>query len=44
MILEFWQGAGDPLRGLAVVVRAVATIGALGAAGSALFLVFLSEA
>lgn len=43
MILEFWQGAGDPVRGLAVVVRAVATIGALGAAGSALFLVFLSE-
>lgn len=43
MILEFWQGAGDPVRGLAVVVRAVATIGALGAAGAALFLVFLSE-
>lgn len=43
MILEFWQGAGDPVRGAAVLVRAVATASALGAAGSALFLVFLSE-
>jgi len=43
MILEFWQGAGDPVRGLAVVVRAIATTAALGAAGAALFLVFLSE-
>lgn len=43
MILEFWQGAGDPVRGAAVLVQAVAMAGALGAAGSALFLVFLSE-
>ena len=43
MILEFWQGAGDPVRALAVVVRTLATAGALGAAGAALFLVFLSE-
>ncbi len=31
MILEFWQGGGDPLRGLAVVVRALALIAALAA-------------
>jgi putative copper export protein len=43
MILEFWQGAGDPLRGVAVIVRAFAMIAALGAAGAALFLVFSSE-
>lgn len=43
MILEFWQGAGDPVRGVAVLVRTVATASALGAAGAALFLVFLSE-
>ncbi len=43
MILEFWQGGGDPLRGLAVVVRALALIAALAAAGAALFLVFASE-
>lgn len=43
MILEVWQGAGDPVRGVAVLVRALATASALGAAGAALFLVFLSE-
>lgn len=43
MILEFLQGAGDPLRGLQVLVRWAALVGALGAAGAALFLVFLSE-
>lgn len=43
MILEFWQGPGDPIRGLAVVVRWLALAGALGAAGTALFLVFMSE-
>lgn len=43
MILEFWQGAGDPVRGAAVLVCAAATACALGAAGSALFLVFMSE-
>lgn len=42
MILEFWQGAGDPFRAAAVVVRAFTDIGALGAAGLALFLVLMS--
>jgi putative copper resistance protein D len=43
MILEFWQGAGDPIRGLAAVVRALGYMGCLGAMGAALFLVFMSE-
>ncbi|CEJ15520.1 Copper resistance protein D [bacterium YEK0313] len=42
MILEFWQGPGDPLNALAGVLRAVGSIGALGGAGIALFLLFMS--
>lgn len=43
MILEFWQGAGDPARGLAVLLRWLALAGGLGAAGCTLFLVFMGE-
>lgn len=43
MILEFWQGAGDPVRGLAALLRWLALAAGLGAAGSTLFLVFMSE-
>lgn len=42
MILEFWQGAGDPLNALATVLRAIGYAGALGGAGIALFLLFMS--
>lgn len=42
MILEFWQGVGDPFRAAAVVVRAFVDIGSLATAGLALFLVFMS--
>jgi hypothetical protein len=37
MILEFALGPGDPIRGLAVVVRWLALVGALGAAGTTLY-------
>jgi putative copper resistance protein D len=43
MILEFALGPGDPIRGLAVVVRWLGLVGALGAAGATLYLVFMSE-
>ncbi len=43
MILELLLGPGDPVRALGVVVRWLALVGALGACGAALFLVFLSE-
>ncbi|WP_252511311.1 hypothetical protein [Phreatobacter aquaticus] len=42
MILEFWQGVGDPFRAAAVIVRAFVDIGSLATAGLALFLVFMS--
>lgn len=43
MILELLLGPGDPIRALGVGVRWLALVGALGACGTALFLVFLSE-
>lgn len=43
MILELLLGPGDPIRALGVAARWLALVGALGACGSALFLVFLSE-
>lgn len=42
MILEFWQGPGDPLNALAALLRAIGYAGALGGAGIALFLLFMS--
>jgi putative copper resistance protein D len=43
MILELLLGPGDPIRALGVAVRWLALVGALGACGATLFLVFLSE-
>jgi copper resistance protein D len=42
MILEFWQGPGDLWNALAVLLRVLGQIGTLGAAGVALFMLFMS--
>lgn len=42
MILEFWQGGGDMVRGVAVLVRALADLCLMGSAGAVLYLVFMS--
>jgi putative copper export protein len=42
MILEFWQGGGDMVRGTGVLVRALADLGLIGSAGGVLYLVFMS--
>lgn len=42
MILEFWQGGGDMVRGTGVLVRAIADLCLLGSAGAVLYLVFMS--
>ncbi|QCI65699.1 copper resistance D family protein [Phreatobacter stygius] len=42
MILEFWQGSGDLWNALTVLLRAAGYAGTLGAAGVALFLLFMS--
>lgn len=43
MILEVLQGQGDVWNGATVAVRALYTVGTLGAAGVALFLVFVGD-
>jgi putative copper export protein len=42
MILEFWQGGGDMVRGTGVLVRALADLCLIGSAGGVLYLVFMS--